>query len=194
MMRGLFPETSRDIRVRLMNEFFARERSDMACHVFFHMRNHTNAAISANRDVYIAAFTGFARNSDAESLELVHNQLKLDLSVDLDTKLRNALMLAYGATGNSHRAMDFWNEIVASKEGPTYNSIVIAFRACEGMAFGDRHARAIWRRLNQMQMDIDKQVFTAYLCVISSQHLHDEAMHMVEVVEEKLGFKPDFYM
>lgn len=194
IVRQLFPETPRDIRIRIMNEFFARERSDMACHVFFHMRNHTHEAITATRDVYVAAFTGFARNADAESLELVHNQLKLDLNVDLDTKLRNSLMLAYAATGNNRRALEYWAEIAASKEGPTYNSIAIAFRSCEGMPWGDQHAKPIWQRLKQMDIDIDKQIFTAYVCAIARNQLHEEAAAMLETVEDEYGFKPDLYM
>jgi hypothetical protein len=194
MLRSVFPEIPRDTRIQIMNEFFARERSDMACHVFFHMRNHTNELITANRDVYIDAFTGFARNADAESLELAHNQLKLDLNTDLDTKLRNSLMLAYAATGNNRKALEYWAEIVASKEGPTYNSIAIAFRSCEGMPFGDQHARPIWQRLKEMDIDIDKQLFTAYLGALARNQLHDEVVGMLETAEEEYGFQPDFFV
>jgi hypothetical protein len=194
MLRTLFPETTRSVRIRIMNEFFDRKRSDMACHIFFHMRNHLNEAIAADRDVYVAAFAGFARNKDAESLELAHNQLKLDLNVELDTRLRNALMLAHAATGNNKRALEYWAEIVASSEGPTYNSIAIAFRSCEGMPWGDQHAKPIWRRLKEMEVDIDKQIFTAYLGAIARNHLHDEAVAMVESVEDEYGFTPDLYM
>jgi hypothetical protein len=168
MLRQLFPETPRDTRVRLMNEFFARKRSDMACHVFFHMRWHKNDAIRANGDVYAAAFTGFARNADKESLELAHNQLKLDLNVEPDTKLRNSLMLAFAAVGNQQRAFDYWTEIANSKEGPTYNSLAIVFRICEGMPWGDEHAKQIWARLKGMDFDIDKRIFTAYLGAIAN--------------------------
>jgi hypothetical protein len=194
ILRQVFPETSRADRIRIMNEFFARHRSDMACHVFFHMRNHETPGIAANKDVYTAAFTGFARNADAESLELVHNQLRLDLGVEMDTKVRNSLMLAYAATGNNKRALEIWSEIVGSEEGPTYNSIAIAFRSCEGMPFGDQHAKPIWQRLKQMDVEIDKQIFTAYLGAIARNQLHDEAVAMLETVEEEYGFTPDLYM
>lgn len=194
ILRNVFPETSRDERVPIMNEFFARKRSDMGCHVFFHMRNHANQAVAPTKAVYVDAFTGFARNADAESLELVHNQLKLDLVVEIDTQIRNALMLAYAATGNNSKALQLWAEIGASKEGPTYNSIAIAFRSCEGMPFGDQHAKSIWRRLKEMDIEIDKQIFTAYLGAIARNHLHNEAIAIVESAEDEYGFTPDFYM
>jgi hypothetical protein len=177
-----------------MNEFFARNRSDMACHVFFHMRNHTAESHQANREVYIAAFTGFARCMDAESLELVNNQLKLEFRVEMDTKLRNALMLAHAACGNNKKALEFWREICESKEGPSYNSIAIAFRSCEGMPWGDQHAKSIWARLKEQDIEIDKKIFTAYLSAIARNFLHDEALALVETVEDEYGFAPDFYM
>ncbi|KAF2477779.1 complex I intermediate-associated protein 84, mitochondrial precursor [Lindgomyces ingoldianus] len=194
ILRQVFQETPRHVRVRLMNEFFARRRSDMACHIFFHMRNHASLDVRPDGDAYATVFTGFARNADAESLELIHNQLKLDLNVELDTKLRNSLMLAYAATGNNRRALEFWAEIVASKEGPTYRSIAIAFRSCEGMPWGDQHAKPIWRRLKEMDIDVDKEIWTAYLCAIARNQLHDEAVQMLETVEEEYGFTPDLYI
>ena len=194
ILRNTFPETSREDRIQLMNEFFARNRSDMSCHVFFHMRNHTAESHQANRDVYIAAFTGFARCMDAESLELVSNQLKLEFKIELDTKLRNALMLAHAACGNNKKALEYWREICESREGPSYNSIAIAFRSCEGMPWGDQHAKSIWARLKEQDVDIDKKIFTAYLSAIARNFLHDEALALVETVEDEYGFAPDFYM
>lgn len=194
ILRNVFVETPRAERIPIMKEFFARKRSDMGCHVFFHMRNHLSDLHRADRDVYVAAFTGYARCADAESLELTHNQLKLDLNVDTDTKLRNALMLAYAATGENNKALQFWREICESKEGPTYNSISIALRSCEGMHWGGEHAKSIWKRLKEQEVDIDKTIWTAYMSAIARNHLHDEALALIETVEEEYGFTPDLYM
>jgi len=191
ILRNVFQETPRDDRIPIMNEFFARNRSDMACHVFFHMRNHVIEAIAANRDVYASAFTGFARCADAESLELAHNQLKIDLNVNMDTKLRNSLMLAYAATGENKKALQFWREICESKEGPSYNSIAIAFRTCEGIHLGAEHAKSIWKRLKEQDVEIDKTIWVAYMCAIARNHHHDEAQALIETVEEEYGFAPD---
>ncbi|KAF2445448.1 complex I intermediate-associated protein-like protein 84 [Karstenula rhodostoma CBS 690.94] len=194
MLRHAFPETPRSDRIPLMKEFFARKRSDMACHVFFHMRNSVDETIAADKEVYVTAFTGFARNADAESLELASNQLKIDLNVEMDTQLRNALMLAWASTGNNGRALTMWAEIGSSKEGPSYNSIAIAFRACEGTHYGERHAKSIWQRLKEMDVDIDKQIFTAYMSAIAQSHCHDEALALIEAAEEEYGFTPDLYI
>jgi hypothetical protein len=194
ILRNVFVETPREDRIPIMNEFFARNRSDMACHVFFHMRNHVSPTHTATRDVYVAAFTGFARCADAESLELAHNQLKLDLNVEMDTKLRNSLMLAYAATGENRKALQFWAEICDSKEGPSYNSLAIAFRSCEGMHFGSEHAKSIWKRLKAQDVEIDKTIWTAYMSAIARNHNHDEALALIESVEEEYGFTPDLHI
>ncbi|KAJ4398538.1 hypothetical protein N0V91_010110 [Didymella pomorum] len=194
IMRNVFKETPREDRIQIMNEFFARNRSDMACHVFFHMRNHTAESHQANREVYTDAFTGFARCADAESLELVGNQLKLDFKIEMDTKLRNALMYAHASCGTNKKALEIWREICESKEGPSYNSIAIAFRSCEGMPWGDQHAKSIWARLKEQDIEIDKNIFTAYMCAIARNALHDEAVALVETAEDEYGFKPDFYI
>lgn len=166
----------------------------MACHIFFHMRNSDEPNVRANRDTYVHAFAGFARCKDPESLELVHNQLKLDMDMEFDTELRNSLMMAYAAIGQHHRALEFWSEIVGSREGPTYKSITIVFRACEGMPFGDQFAKPIWQRLKELDIEIDKEIFAAYLGAIAHNGLHDEAVAMMETVEEEYGFKPDYFM
>ncbi|KAF1916134.1 hypothetical protein BDU57DRAFT_516044 [Ampelomyces quisqualis] len=191
ILRNVFPETSRARRIDIMNNFFSRKRSDMACHVFFHMRNHESRDIAATSDVYVAAFVGFARCADAESLELAHNQLKLDMHVDFDTRLRNALMLAYAAVGENNKAMRFWREICESKEGPTYNSIAIAFRACETMHHGYGHARSIWKRLKEQDVEIDKAIWTAYMSAMARNFQHDDAQALIESVEEEYGFPLD---
>ncbi|KAH6522107.1 hypothetical protein HBI81_146710 [Parastagonospora nodorum] len=188
ILRQVFQETPRADRIELMNAFFTRKRSDMACHVFFHMRNHVVPEIRADADVYVAAFAGFARNADAESLELAHNQLKLDLTVDFNTRLRNALMLAYGATEQNLKAMRFWREICESKEGPSYNSIPIVFRACETMHYGWGHARSIWKRLKEQDVEIDRNIWKAYMCAMARNSQHDEVQNMIENVEEEYGF------
>ncbi|KAL6707584.1 hypothetical protein ACN47E_003933 [Coniothyrium glycines] len=191
ILRTLFVEATRDERLPLMEGFFRRERPDMACHVFFHMRKNLSDPHSANRDVYVAAFTGYARCADAESLELTHNQLRLDMNVDMDTRLRNSLMLAYAAVADNRKAMHFWREICESKEGPTYNSIAIVFRACEGTHGGAQNARTIWKRLVEQDVEIDKSIWLAYMCAIASNSSHDEAQALIENVEEEYGFTPD---
>ncbi|KAF2807847.1 uncharacterized protein BDZ99DRAFT_67183 [Mytilinidion resinicola] len=191
IFRSIFQETPREVRTPLMKEFFARERADMACHVFFHMKNSTDPAVIPNADTYVAMFTGIARVADEESLELVHNQMKLDVEIEPNTRILTSLMAAYAATNRPVRAMEFWRDITQSKEGPSYASIVVAFRACEIMPFGDRHAKPLWSSLRRMDVEVDQEVFAAYVGALAGNGLYDEAEKTVLSAEETFGFTPN---
>jgi pentatricopeptide repeat protein len=114
-------------------------------------------------DTYVSAFLGSAKLKDLESLEVIHNQLKLDYNVDVNTRLWNALIAGYTACGQPRRALRFWDDISASKEGPTYNSIHIVFRACEKAPFGDLKARELWGKLRRMKVECDQAMWGSYV-------------------------------
>lgn len=191
----IFPETEVETRTKLMNDFFDRDRSDMACNVFGHMRQ--KPAGSGERptvDTYVAIFEGIAKCRDLESLETVYNMLKLDPEIETNTKLYNGLMLAFTGCGDPHRALEFWTDIVHSREGPTYSSMQIALRACELVVHGDRYARDIWARLKRFEIKITKEVYTAYLAALAAHVPFAEGANLVEEAENEIGCKPDALM
>lgn len=161
--RQIFDETDRAERTRIMSDFFRRGRPDMAVHVFNHMRTHTRPDTIPTMDTYISCFAGTARLKDEESLEAVHNQLKLDYSIEPNTRLLNALMLAYTAVDMPRRAIGFWDDIVASREGPSLSSIHLALRACEVSPWGDQKAREIWSRLQRAGVELDQELWGSYV-------------------------------
>ncbi|KAJ9648762.1 hypothetical protein H2201_005020 [Coniosporium apollinis] len=196
----IFDETDRSIRTQIMAEFFRRRRPDMAVHVFNHMRQHIRPDTRADISTYVAALQGIAQASagngqdaDVESLELVHNQMKLDSDIEPNTQLYNALMLAYTACEQPQRALEFWEDIVSSREGPSYNSILIAFWACEKAPFGDRPAKSIWARLRKMEIEITPQLFAAYVGALAGNHLLEEVKAEVGRMEEVVGVGPDAF-
>ena len=191
ILRQLFDETDRGLRTKLMNEFFGRNRSDMAIHVFGHMRQSPLDDKRPTSDTYTQCFEGLGKVADRSSLETVHNMLKLDPEVEPDTKLYNALMLAYSACNLPDRSLEFWDSIVYSREGPTYNSICIALRACELMPFGEQRARDIWERLRRFGIDITKEIYAAYVAALAGNGLTQEAMEQLGKMEIDIGSPPD---
>lgn len=162
-------ETPREVRTAIMNEFYRRRRADMAYHVFSHMRDSHNEDVRAQSATYVDALVGIGQCKDEETLEFVHNKLKLDPNVEPDTKLNNALMLAYIGIGDARRAIEFWEDIVVSSEGPSYNSIPIVLRACEVKPYGVDQGKIIWDRLMQLDIDVTKEVFTAWCaCLVGN--------------------------
>ena len=185
ILRSIFDEMPRDQRTQIMLAFFsdAHRRPDMAVNVFNHMRHHSRADTMPNNDTYIAAFLGCARLADLESLEVVHNQLKLDYTVTQTTTCRNALLLAYSQCDKPRAALDFWDEIVASREGPTYNSIHIALRACEKSAFGDLKAQQIWARLRRNNVELDQTMWASYIAALAGNGDFELARSTLEDAE-----------
>ena len=175
-LRTVFHETPVPMRVEIMNSFFARNRPDMATHVFGHMRQAQIKEQRPTIDTYAACLVGIAKAGDVESLETVHNMSKLDNEIEPDTRIRNALMLGYTGCGDPSRALDFWNDIIHSREGPTYSSIQIALTACERAPFGERQAQKIWNRLKADEVEVTREIYAAFLGALAGQGQFDRCV------------------
>ncbi|KAL2264839.1 hypothetical protein VTJ83DRAFT_7349 [Remersonia thermophila] len=190
LLRQFFPETEPEERLRLMEGFFARRRPDMAAYVFGHMRAQENPAQRPTADMYVACLEGLGRCPDPESLRMVHNMLKMDTSIQLDTRLYNALMMAYAANEEPDVAIEFWRDITHSAEGPSYSSLAIVFWACELQPYGDRTARQIWQKVQRMDLEVPPEVFWAYCGAIAGSGHLDEVTRLIRGMEASVGYGP----
>lgn len=173
-------ETRRDIRNRVMTLMFDRGRPDLASHVFTRMSTHPRADTRPDVETYVLAFEGIAKTQETEALEVIHNLLKLDTETEPCTRLYNALMLAYASCDIPWRALEFWDQIATSDEGPSYESLHIAFRACERAPFGYRRAKKIWSQLKQTDAEITRELFASYVGALAGQHLFDDLVEEVK--------------
>ncbi len=185
ILRQVFTETDVSTRTQIMQAFFARSRADMATHVFSHMRQSQIPTLRPTIDTYCVCLTGIGRASDLESLETVHNMLNLDSNIEPDTKMRNALMLAYTGCNEPDRAKQLWDDIVESREGPSYSSIIIALQACEKAPFGERTAREIWQRLTRGEVEVTREVYAAFVGALAGHGLFGECVKMLEKAEQE---------
>ncbi|KAL2148711.1 hypothetical protein VTH82DRAFT_1858 [Thermothelomyces myriococcoides] len=209
LLRQFFPETTPEERVLLMDGFFARRRPDMACYVFGHMRSQTNLSQRPTADMYVRCLEGLGRcpegssgfggiggvgeNGAGESLRMVHNMLKMDTTIQMDTRLYNALMMAYAAAGEPDVALDFWRDITSSAEGPSYASLAIVFWACELLPLrGDRTARAIWHKMQRMDLEVPPDVFWSYCGALAGSGHVEEVIRLIRGMETTVGYGPGF--
>ncbi|EME81511.1 uncharacterized protein MYCFIDRAFT_198205 [Pseudocercospora fijiensis CIRAD86] len=190
----IFEDTPREPRTDIMKNFFDRERPDMAVNVFQEMRKHTRADTMPTVDTYVAAFLGSAKLRDLESLEVIHNQLKLDFNIDVNTYLTNALIIAYTACGQPRKAINFWSDIVSSKEGPTFNSIHVVLRACEKAPFGDLKAKELWERLRKMNVDLDQSMWASYAAALAGNGDNELAFKTIEEAEANNELEVDGFL
>ncbi len=191
ILRQTFSEIDIPTRVTLMQHFFTRNRSDMATHVFGHMRQQQIKSLRPTISTYAACLSGIAKAGDLESLETVHNMMKLDSEIEPNTQLYNALMLAYTGCGKPQTAQGFWEDIVHSREGPSYASIQIALRACERAPFGERVARDIWGRLKRFEIEVTREIYAAYVGSLAGHNLFAECVKLINDAEKEAGYKPD---
>ncbi len=194
LLRQFFPETEPQERLQLIEAFFERKRPDMACRIFAHMRAHQNPSQRPTADIYVKCLEGIGRYPDDESLQMVHNMLKMDSAIQMSTKLYNALMLAYAGCDRSLSAFDFWTNITNSAEGPSYNSLAIVFRVCEALPFGDRKARPIWQKLQRMDLDIPPLVYGSYCAAIASEGHVEEVKKLLQGMDASIGCSPNLPM
>jgi len=191
ILRQTFAEIDIPTRTTVMNNFFSRNRSDMATHVFGHMRQQQVKSLRPTVATYAQCLSGLSRAGDRESLRIVHNMIKLDSEIEPDTQLYNALMLGYNGCGDSRTALGFWEDILHSREGPSYASIQIALRACERASNGEDIARDIWAKLQKFEIEVTREIYAAYVGALAGQNLFDECVGLIDNAEKKLSYKPD---
>lgn len=191
LLRQFFQDLSFDRRVTLMNAFFERKRPDMAAYVFGHMRSHRNSDYHPTHETYVACFEGFGQNPDVESLEMVYNMLKMDTTVQPDTRLYTALMVAHTCSGKAARAFEFWSEITTSDEGPSYASLEAAFWTLEHSPGGFKMAQKLWKKIEKMDVDVPPRLYGAYVGAIAASGEQSLVQHAVLRMETAVGYAPD---
>lgn len=190
LLRLAFPETGVNRRTEIMSAFFERNRSDLACLVFGHMRQAENPGQRPKPFTYALCLQGIARAADAKNLELVHNMLKLDIEVDLNTQVRNGLMLAYASCEMSEEAMKIFREILASEEGPTHRTIGIFFKACESHHNGVQEAIKMMQKAKDLDIGIDRRMYVTYIVALAAHCEFELATEAIDNMYAETGYKP----
>jgi hypothetical protein len=187
IVRELFPELSHSARTQIMIDYFARGRSDVAVHVFGHMRQAEVTSERPTTETYALCFQGVGHAGDERSFDLVHNMLKLDSAIEPDTKLRNAIMLAQIGCGFRSRALEVWDDIAFSREGPSYNSIAIALYAVETTRKRTNKGLEIWKRLENYGVQPNRQIYVAHIGALAGQGMLDDACQKIDAFETAVG-------
>lgn len=193
LFRAAFPETPVDDRLLIMHSFFNRNRPDLACLVFGHMRQREDPGARPTAEAYGQCFEGIAKCQDIDGLQMVYNMLKLDLEVDPTTRVRNGLMAAYTACGQPFIAIidHFW-KIMTSLEGPTMSSFALALRACETwVPQGATEARRIIATMQSWGLEITKEIYDCYIGAIAGQSEFENAIELIEEMKNDIGVPPD---
>ncbi|KAJ5506040.1 Tetratricopeptide-like helical [Penicillium expansum] len=190
LLKIAFPETWVSVRTKIMTSFFNRKRSDLAVLVFGHMRQADEPGRRPRPDTYARCFQGLARTADATNLELVHNMLKLDLEVDLNTRILNGLMMAYAACEMPEKSMEIFRQILQSEEGPCHKTITIFFKVCEKHHNGAQEAIKMMSKVKKLEITANRPLYSAYMEALAAQCEFDLAVEAINNMEAEIGLPP----
>lgn len=193
LFRRAFPETPVEARIPIMQSFFNRNRSDLACLVFGHMRQREDIEGRPTALAYAKCFEGIAQCSDVDGLQMVYNMLKLDLFVEQTTRVHNALMAAYAACHMPFTSIidHFW-KIMDSREGPTQSTFALALRACETwVPQGGLEARNIMALMQSYGAEITREIYHCYIGALAGQSEFEYTIELIEEMENDTGMLPD---
>ncbi|KAJ5779160.1 hypothetical protein N7457_006880 [Penicillium paradoxum] len=190
LLKIAFPETWVSIRTKIMTSFFERKRSDLAVLVFGHMRQADEPGRRPRQDTYARCFQGLARTADATNLELVHNMLKLDLEVDLNTRILNGLMMGYAACEMPEKSMEIFRQILQSEEGPCNKTITIFFKVCEKHHNGAQEAIKMMNKVKKLEITANRPLYSAYMEALAAQCEFDLAVEAIDNMEAEIGIPP----
>ncbi|KAJ6189155.1 hypothetical protein N7519_004063 [Penicillium mononematosum] len=183
LLKIAFPETWVPVRTKIMTSFFNRKRSDLAV-------LPTNPVGALRPDTYARCFQGLARTADATNLELVHNMLKLDLEVDLNTRILNGLMMAYAACEMPEKSMEIFRQILKSEEGPCHKTITIFFKVCQKHHNGVQEAIKMMTKVKKLEITANRPLYSAYMEALAAQCEFDLAVEAIDNMEAEIGIPP----
>lgn len=191
LTRIAFPEISAEHRIEIMDQFFNRGMVEEACQVFGHMRHAPTPIQRPTPEAYITCFLGLARATDWDNTKLIRNMLKLDVNIEVDTRVRNAVMLALAACERSEEAMDEFKEILRSDEGPSQNTLVIFFMACQSDPNGIVEANKMLAKIIALEIPLDRLMYLAYVKALAAQGERELLLEALSKTEHKIGQQPD---
>lgn len=191
LARIAFPEMSAEHRIEIIDLFFNRGMVEEACQVFGHMRHAPTSAQRPTPEAYITCFLGLARATAWDNTKLIRNMLKLDVNIEVDTRIRNAVMLALAACERPEEAMDEFKEILRSDEGPSQNTLVIFFKVCESHPNGVVEANKMLAKITALEIPLDRPMYLAYAKALAAQGERKLIIEALNKTEEKIGQQPD---
>ncbi|KAJ5172347.1 hypothetical protein N7492_004940 [Penicillium capsulatum] len=191
LFRLAFSDSGVAVRSELMASFFKRKRSDLGVLVFGHMRQAEDIRRRPKPDTYARCFQGLAQTADLDNVELVHNMLKLDLEVTYNTRIMNAMMLAYAACDKTEKSMDIFRQILQSDEGPSDATIPVFFKVCEKHHDGAQEALKMMTKVKKLGITMNRRLYGAYIEALAAQCEFDLAKEAIDNLEKEIGVSPN---
>ncbi|KAG1090842.1 hypothetical protein G6F42_019587 [Rhizopus arrhizus] len=143
--------------------------------------------IQPTMHTYTAILHACGQYRDQYVLDQVHKLIKVDLYLDPDIAIYNAMMDAYNRTGNGEKVLDIWQTLsMAASEyaqvTPDQTTVSIVFDSCGHNGY-IQQAQSIWSFLKRTQFNLNTNNYNSYiecLCRSRGRQGWDAAKAIVE--------------
>ncbi|KAI8639530.1 hypothetical protein BD408DRAFT_392156 [Parasitella parasitica] len=130
--------------------------------------------IRPSMHTYTAMLHACGQYRDPYVLDQVHKLIKVDLYLDPDIAIYNAMMDAYNRIGDGGKVLDIWQTLSLSASqqsqlAPDQTTVSIVFDSCghNGLM---QHAQSIWSFLKRTQFKLNTNNFSSYIeCLCRSK-------------------------
>lgn len=181
---------SRDVLTRFMKEFIHARFIGETVQVFSSMRMSLKKNVFPNESVYINIIRGLGAYGDLNSVQAIHNHLKLDTRVDPSSAIWTELLMAYAICEQPHYALTFWDQLFDFPERPTERSLLAALIACETSLRGALDLDRVWTDAIDAQIPITSEIFAAYIAALVAAGKSQEAKGEIIANAEKFDRVP----
>ncbi|KAG2237062.1 hypothetical protein BDF21DRAFT_330139 [Thamnidium elegans] len=156
--------------------------------------------IQPTAHTYTAMLHACGQYRDRYLLDLVHQQIKVDMYLDPDIGIYNALMDAYNRTGDGDTVLDIWQTISMpasfSDIKPDQTSVSIVFDSCGHNGLVTR-AQSIWIWLKRTKFKLNTNNYNSYIeCLCRARdragwdHAYQLTKQEMSVPQKPLHGKP----
>ncbi|CEI90290.1 hypothetical protein RMCBS344292_04618 [Rhizopus microsporus] len=141
--------------------------------------------IQPSTHIYTAMLHACGQNRDEYVLEHVYQLIKVDLYLDPDIGIYNALMDAYNRIGDGRTVLDIWQQLVSSAPpnvAVDQASVSIVLDSCGHNGYMHR-APSIWNWLKRTGFELNTNNYNSYiecLCRIPGRVGWDRALRLMK--------------
>ncbi|KAG7925094.1 hypothetical protein KL925_004571 [Ogataea polymorpha] len=167
---------------RLMEYFISHNEPRRALKMFANLKALSKEAKIAppNEDVYIYLFRSFARCKFVEGVQKLHLGAKMDLAINMDIRLLNAIMEGYCAIEDSFKVRDAFHIAYSlpKSRGLNAESCYWMLRSLRGYTL--KHVTNFYTSLSAYDVLAEPRIFGEYLIAHCSFGKYETALRVLE--------------
>ncbi|CAJ0838388.1 14493_t:CDS:2 [Entrophospora sp. SA101] len=146
--------------------------------------------VKPNSYTYSALIKGLGKTYDYDGVVNFHNLLKMNLDVEFDLIIYNALMEAYNRCGYGYQVIQLWDLLVLSEHPIDDKTVSIVLDTC-GYCYITYKIKEIWDYLKDRRFKFSINNYNSYIEALSRTNQFTEAKRALMYELQQDGFVPE---